>query len=159
MYYWHWLGGHDRWYDWSLVATTSRTINHDCSYLSSSPIVRNRTLARTTTICERLQMEIIYHRLVVQPVGTACDWSNYWSCDCLTPKSRTTGGATTHEWWCDHTRLVVRPCKTCLRLVIADRSQRVLNMTVDWFCSYDHVRSSTTTTISGMFSLRFDSNS
>ena len=30
-----------------------------------------------------------HHRLVVQPAGTACDWS--------------TGGATTHEWWCDHT--------------------------------------------------------
>ena len=154
MYYWHWLGGHDRWYDWSLVATTSRTINHDCSYLSSSPIVRNRTLARTTNICERLQMEIVWSITV-----WSCNRSNYWSCDCLTPKSRTTGGATTHEWWCDHTRLVVRPCKTCLRLVIADRSQRVLNMTVDWSCSYDHVRSSTTTTISGTFSLRFDSDS
>ena len=122
MYYWHWLGGHDRWYDWSLVATTSRTINHDCSYIAIANGDR-----------------VKHHRLVVQPFGTACDWSNYWSCDCLTPKSRTTGGATTHEWWCDHTRLVVRPCKTCLRLVIADRSQRVLNIS-DFArtITYDH---------------------
>ena len=161
MYYWHWLGGHDRWYDWSLVATTSRTINHDCSYLSSSPIVRNRTLARTTNICERLQMEIVWSITV---------WSCNQSEQLVTGRTtdRATAGHQNHErlvvrprreWRYDHTRLVVRPCKTYLRLVIADRSQRVLNMTVDWFCSYDHVRSPTTTTISGTFSLRFDSDS
>ena len=161
MYYWYWLGGHDRWYDWSLVATTSLTINHDLSYLSSSPIVRNRTLARTTNLGERLQMEIVWSITVWScnqseqlVTGRTTDRVTAWLLD-----TRTTGGATTHEWWCDHTRLVVRPCETYLRLVIADRSQTVLNMTVDWLCSYDHVRSPTTTTISGTFSLRFDSDS
>ena len=107
---------------WSLVII-SRTINHDWSYLTSSPIVSNHTLTRTTNRDERLQMEIVgsindwsYN----QSVGAACDWSNYWSCDCLTH---------------NHARLVVRShaigvqsCETCLRLVIADRSQ---NMIVD----------------------------
>ena len=153
MYYWHWLGGHDRWYDWSLVATTSRTINHDWSHLSSSPIVRNRTLARTTNLGERLQMEIVWSITV---------WSCNQSEQLMT--GRTTDRATawhtmTNDWWCDHARMVVRPCKTYLRLVIADRSQTVLNMTIDWFFSYDYVRSPTTTTISGTFSLRFDSDS
>ena len=151
MYYWHWLGGHDRWYDWSLGATTSRTINHDWSYLSSSPIVRNRTLG------ERMQMEMVWSITV-----WSCNQSeqlvtgrNYWSCDCLTHnherlvvRPRTNGGAITHDWWYDH---VIHICVL--------RSQTVLNMTVDWFCSYDHVRSPTTTTISGTFSLRFDSDS
>ena len=98
------------------------------------------------------------------PFGRATSRNSLWLVELLIVRlldtqSRTTGGAITHEWWCDHTRLVVRPCKTYLRLVIADRSQTVLNMTVDWFCSYDHVRSPTTTTISGTFSLRFDSDS
>ena len=111
MYYWHWLGGHDRWYDWSLVATTSRTINHDWSYLSSSPIVRNRTLARTTNLGERLQMEIVWSITV-----WSCNQSeqlvtgrNYWSCDWLTHNNarlvvrlRTNGGAITRDWWYDH---------------------------------------------------------
>ena len=98
------------------------------------------------------------------PFGRATSRNSLWLVELLIVRlldtqSRTTGGATMHEWWCDHMRLVVRPCKTYLRLMIADRSQTVLNMTVDWFCSYDHVRSPTTTTISGTFSLRFDSDS
>ena len=103
----------------------SRTINHDWSYLSSSPIVSNRTLTRTTYRDERLQMEI---------VGSINDWSHNQSEQLVT--GRTTDRATvwhtiTHNWWCDHTRLVVRSWETCLRLVIADRSQAILNMTVD----------------------------
>ena len=102
MYYWHWLGGHDRWYDWSLVATTSRTINHDLSYFSSSPIVRNRTIARTTNLGERLQMEIVWSITV---------WSCNQSEQLVT--GRTTDRATawhiiTNDWWCDHARMVVR---------------------------------------------------
>ena len=114
MYYWHWLGGHDRWYDWSLVATTNRTINHDWSYLSSSPIVRNRTLARTTNLGERLQMEIVWSITVWscnQSEQIVTDWSNYWSCGCLTHnherlvvRPRTNGGAITRDWWYDHVR-------------------------------------------------------
>ena len=52
-----------------------------------------------------------HHRLVVQPVGTACDWSNYWSCDCLTHnherlvvRPRTNRGAITRDWWYNHVR-------------------------------------------------------
>ena len=98
------------------------------------------------------------------PFGHATSRNSLWLVELLIVRlldtqSRTTSGATTHEWWCDRTRLVVRPCKTYLRLVIEDRSQTVWNMTVDWFCSYDHVRSPTTTTISGTFSLRFESDS
>ena len=157
MYYWHWLGGHDRWYDWSLVATTSRTINHDCSYLSSSPIVRNRTLARTTNICERLQMEIVWSITVWScnqseqlVTGRTTDRATAWhqNHERLVVRPRTNGGAITRDWWYDHVRHI------CVLW-----SQRVLNMTIDWFCSYDHVRSPTTTTISGTFSLRFDSDS
>ena len=163
MYYWHWLGGHDRWYDWSLVATTSRTINHDWSYLSSSPIVRNRTLARTTNLGERLQMEIVWSITVwscnqsEQPVtGRTTDRATAWHT--ITKRlvvrlARTNGGAITRDWCYDHVRHI------CVLWSIADRSQTVLNMTVDWFCSYDHVRSPTTTTISGTFSVRFDSDS
>ena len=147
MYYWHWLGGHDRWYDWSpSLAITSRTINHDWSYmymyLSYSSIVRNRSPRLVVRASVRLlQMEIVWlgELLIVRVLDT---------------QSRTTGGATTHEWWCDHTRLVVRPCKTYLRLVIADNSQTVLNIRLILL-----VRSPTTTTISGTFSLRFDSDS
>ena len=110
MYYWHWLGGHDRWYDWSLVATTSRTINHDWSYLSSSPIVRNRTLTRTTNLGERLQMEIVWsitvwscNQLEQLATGRTTDrataWhtiTNDWWC--------TNGGAITRNWWYDQVR-------------------------------------------------------
>ena len=113
MYYWHWLGGHDRWYDWSLVATTSRTINHDYSYLSSSLIVRNRTLARTTNICERLQMEIVWSVTVwscnqsEQPVtGRTTDRATAWHTITkrLVVRPRTNGGAITRDWWYDHVR-------------------------------------------------------
>ena len=205
MYYWHWLGGHDWWYDWSLIATTSRTINHDWSYLSSSPIVSNRTLTRTTNRGEWLQMEIVWsitvwscnlseqlvtgrttdratvwHTITIDwydwsLIATTSrtinhDWSylssspivsnrtltrttnrgewlqmeivwsiTVWSCNLSEQlvTGRTTDRATvwhtiTNDWWCDHAQMVVRSCKTCLRLVIADRSQTVLNMTVDW---------------------------
>ena len=153
MYYWHWLGGHDWWYDWSLIATTCRTFNHDWSYLSSSPIVSNRTLTRTTNRGERLQMEIVWSITV-----WSCNQSEQLVTGWTTDRA-TVWHTITNDWWCDHTRLVVRPCKTCLRLVSADRSQTVLNMTIDWFCSYDHVRSPTITTISVTFSLQFDSDS
>ena len=160
MYYWHWLGGHDRWYDWSLVATTIRTINHDCSYLSSSPIVRNRTLACTTNICERLQMEIMWSITVWScnqseqlVTGRTTDRATAWhqNHERLVMRPRTNGGAITRDWWYDHVRHI------CVLWSQTDR--RVLNMTVDWFCSYDHVRLPTTTAISGTFSLRFDSDS
>ena len=60
-------------------------------------------------------------------------------------------------WWYDHMRLEVRPCKTCLRLVIAALKfwtwlSTLLRLIV-------LVRSPTTTTISGMLSLWSDSNS
>ena len=102
---------------------SNRLKSHACTYHQSWRAIANGDHGK-------------HHPLVVKPVGTACDWSNYWLYDCLThnhvyTQSRMTGGATTHEWWYDHTRLVVRPCETCLRLVIADRSQTVLNMTVD----------------------------
>ena len=125
MYFWHWLGIFTigrvsglRWSrdDWSLIATTSRTITHDWSYLSSSPIVSNRTLTRTTNRGERLQMDII-------------DWSYNQSEQLVTGRTadRATAWHTlTHDWSCDQTRLVVRPCQT-----IADRSRTVCNMTVD----------------------------
>ena len=111
--YWHWLGGHDRWYDWSLVATTGRTINHDCSYLSSSPIVRNRTLARTTNICERLQMEIVWSITVWScnqseqlVTGRTTDRATAWhqNHERLVVRPRTNGGAITRDWWYDHVR-------------------------------------------------------
>ena len=115
MYYWHWLGGHDRWYDWSLVATTSRTINHDCSYLSSSPIVRNRTLARTTNICERLQMEIVWSITVWScnqseqlVTGRTTDraTAGHQNHERLVVRPRTNGGTITRDWWYDHVRHV-----------------------------------------------------
>ena len=112
MYYWHWLGGHDWWYDWSLIATTSRTINHDWSYLWSSPVVSNRTLTRTTNRGERLQMEIVWSITV---------WCNQ-SEQLVT--GRTTDRAT--AWHHNHERLVVRPCAN------GDAITR------DWW--YDHVR-------------------
>ena len=121
----------------------------------------NRTLYRYHQI---VASDCKWRSCEASPFGRATSWNSLWLVELLIVRlldkqSQTTGGATTHEWLCDHTWLVVRPCKTCLRLVIADRSQTVLNMTVDWFCSYDHVRSPTTTTISGTFSLRFDSDS
>ena len=110
----------------------SRTINHDWSYLSSSPIVSNRTLTHTTNRDERLQMDI---------VGSINDWSYNQSEQLVT--GRTTDRATvwrtiTHDWWCDHMRLVVRSCETCLRLVIADNFEHDRRPCCDWFCSYDH---------------------
>ena len=157
MYYWHWLGGHDWWYDWSLIATTSRTINHDWSYISSSPVVSNRTLTRTTNRGERLQMEIVWsitlwscnqsEQLVTdRTTDRATAWHH--NHERLVVRPRTDADAITRDWWYDHVRHV------CVLW-----SQTVLNMTVDWFCSYDHVRGPTTSTISGTFSLRFDSDS
>ena len=73
MYYLHWLGGHDLWCDWSLIATTSRTINHDWSYISSSPVV--------------------IARLHVPPiVESDCKWR---SCE-----ASPFGRATSRKWWC-----------------------------------------------------------
>ena len=102
VYYWHWLGGQDWWYDWLFIATTSRTINHDWSYLSSSPIVSNRTLTRTTNRGERLQMEIVWSITV-------------WSCNRSeqlvtgrTPDRATVWHTITNDWWCNHVRMVVR---------------------------------------------------
>ena len=115
MYYWHWSGGHDRWYDWSLVATTSGTINHDCSYLSSSPIVRNRTLAHTTNICERLQMEIVWSITVWScnqseqlVTGRTTDraTAGHQNHERLVVRPRTNGGTITRDWWYDHVRHV-----------------------------------------------------
>ena len=56
----------------------------------------------------------------------------------LDTQSRTTGGATTHEWWCDHTRLVVRPCKTYLLLVIADSFEHDRRLIFARTITYDH---------------------
>ena len=133
------------------------TIGHTFHLLQSLEIARLHVPPILPSDCKWRSCE-------ASPFGLATSWNSLWLVELLVVRlldtqSRTTGGATTHEWWCDHTWLVVRPCKTYLRLVIADRSQTVLNMTVDWFYSYDHIRSPTTTTISGTFSLRFDSDS
>ena len=94
------------------------------------------------------------------PIGRATSWSSLWLVELLIVRlidtqSRTTGGATTHEWWCDHTRLVARPCKTW--------SQTYRRQFWTWPSTLLRlillVRSPTTTTISGTFSLRFDSDS
>ena len=153
MYYWHWLGGHDWWYDWSFIATTSRTINHDWSYmyLSSSPIVSNRTLTRTTNRGERFQMESITvwscnqsEQLVT---GRTTDHATVWP--------RTNGGAITRDWWYDHVRHI------CVLWSQTDRRQFWTWPSTGFArtITYDHVRSPTTTTISGTFFLRFDSDS
>ena len=153
------------------MVTIGGTIGH-----WSPPLVgRLTTIGHTFHILQLLEIARLYVQPILasdckwrsceaSPFGRATSRNSLWLVELLIVRlldiqSRTTGGVTTHEWWCDHTRLVVRPCKTYLRLVIADRSQTVLNMTVDWFCSYDHVRSPATTTISGTFSLRFDSDS
>ena len=115
MYYWHWLGGHDWWYDWSLIATTSRTINHDWSYLSSSTVVSNRTLTRATNRGERLQMEIVWiitvwscnqsEQLVT---GRTTDRATAWhhNHERLVVRPRTNGDAITRDWCYDHVRHV-----------------------------------------------------
>ena len=74
-------------------------------------------------------------RLVVQEVGTSCDWSNHWSCDCFTH---------------NHARLVVR-------LVIA--AQKFWTWPSTLLRLILLVRSPTTATISGTLSPRFDSDS
>ena len=116
----------------------SRTINHDWSYLSSSPIVSNRTLTRTTNRDEWLQMET---------VGNINDWSYNQSEQLVT--GRTTDRATVYN----HARLVVRPhaiggtimwddLQVCDLQSQTDRRQFLtwLSTLFDWFCSYDHPR-------------------
>ena len=161
MYCWLWLGGHYRWYDWSLIATTSRTINHDWSYLSSSPIVRNRTLTRTTNRGERLQMEImgrVTHWSCNQSeqlvTGQTTDRATAWHHNHtqLVVRPLTNGGATTRDWWYDHVRPVCDLWSQTDRRQFWTWPSTLLRLIL-------LVRSPTTTMISGTFSLRFDSDS
>ena len=125
MYFWHWLG----------IFTTDGTMGH-----CSPPLVgRLPTIGHTFHLLKAL----VIARLHVPPImANDCKWRS-WE---VSPIGRTTSRNSlwlveilivtawhtiTHGWWCDQTRLVVRPCKTCLRLVITDRSQTALDMTVD----------------------------
>ena len=98
MYYWHWLDGHDWWYDWSLIATTSRTINHDWSYLSSSPIVISRLHVPpiVASDCKWISCE-------ASPFGRATSRNSLWLVELLIVRH-----TITNDWWCDHARMVVR---------------------------------------------------
>ena len=104
-------------------------IGHTFHLLQSLEIARLHVPPIVASNCKWISWE-------ATPIGRATSRNNLRLVELLIVRlldtqSRTTGGATTHKWWCDHTRLVVRPCKTCLRLVISKRSQTVLNMTVD----------------------------
>ena len=87
------------------------TIGHTFHLLQSLVIARLHVPPILPSDCNGDRVK--HHRLVVQPVGTACDWSNYWSCYCLTHnherlvvRPRTNGGAITRDWWYDHVRHV-----------------------------------------------------
>ena len=105
---------------------------------------------RTTNRGERLQMEIVGSMLI----GRTTSRDSLWLVELLIVRlldtqSHTTGGATTCDWWYDHTRLVLRPYKTCLRLVIAALKFWTWPSTLLRLILL--VRSPTTTTISGTF--------
>ena len=94
------------------------TIGHTFHLLQSLVIARLHVPPIVASDCKWRSCE-------ASPFGRATSRNSVWLVELLIVRlfdtqSRTTGGATTHELWCDHTRLVVRPCKTCLRLVIAD---------------------------------------
>ena len=114
------------------MVTIDGTIGH-----WSPPLVRRlTTIGHTFHLLQSLVIARLHVPLIVasnckwrsckaSPFGRATSQNSLWLIELLIMRlfdtqSRTTDGATTHEWWCDHTRLVVRPCKTCLRLVIAD---------------------------------------
>ena len=85
------------------------TIGHAFHLLQSLEIARLHVPPILASNCKLDHVK--HHRWVVQPVGTACDWSNYWSCDYLTRnherlvvRPRTNGGAITRDWWYDHVR-------------------------------------------------------
>ena len=130
------------------------TIGHTFYLLQSLVIARLHVPPIVASDCKWRSCE-------ASPFGRATSRNSLWLVELLIV--RLLGTTITNDWWCDHAQMVMRSHaiggKTCLRLVIADRSQTVLNMTVDWFCSYDHVRWPTTTMISGTLSLRFDSDS
>ena len=133
------------------------TIGHTFHLLQSLVITRLHVPPSWRAIANGAD-RVKHHRLVVQPVGTVCDWSNYWSCDCLAHnhewlvvRPRTNGGAITRNWWYDHVRHV------CVLWSQTDRRQFWTWPSTDFV--HTIVRSPTTTTISGTFSLRFDSDS
>ena len=91
--------------DWWYNRSQSRATSRDWSWLVLLPIVRS------------------YDRWHHQSSGgtTSC-----------TTNRATDWPTIMHDWWCDHSRLVVRPCKTSLRpLTIWNRRSEVLNMTID----------------------------
>ena len=164
----------ESWEDRRLIARLVAEVVGDRGWLWT--IVRAKSVAASCSkllIWRFLVAERFY--IVVPPVFHDRSTNRAWS-QATNWRSRTNGRATgratyctssisgasspivdwhtiTHDWWCDHTRLVVRPCKTCLLLVIA-----ALKF-VTWPSTLLRLillaRSPTTTTISGTISLRF----
>ena len=134
-----WLTKSHNW-SWNWSCHLSYAINIGGVTISSPPIVSNRTLTRTTNRGERLEMEIVGQFVTGRTTDRATVWDTI-----------------THDWWCDHTRLVVRPYKTFLRLVIG--ALKFYTWPSTFLRQILLVRSPTITTISGTLYLRFDSDS
>ena len=88
-----------------------------------SKIIQSLAIARICVppiVASDCKIEIVGSMLI----GRTTNRDSLWLVELLIVRlldtqSHTTGGAITCDWWYDHTRLVLRPCKTCLRLVIA----------------------------------------
>ena len=115
------------------------TIGHTFHLLQSLVIARLHVPPIVASDCKWRSCE-------ASPFGRATSRNSFWLVELLIVRlldtqSRTTGCATTHEWWCDHTRLAVRPCNTSLCLVIADsfeHDRRLILLVRSRTITHDH---------------------
>ena len=130
-------------YDQSAMLSTISIWNH-------SPQLVERVKPQSHRIvrfCDRtIGCDLVSYDRSAMFAGRATSRKSLWLVEplivwLLDTQSRTTSGATTHDWWCDHTWLVVRPCKTCLCLLITDtfeHDRRLILLVRSRTITHDH---------------------